>query len=135
MRKISISDARSLSQMHCELFEQGWSENDFEKMLKTGDYFGFISDEGFIIGRKIIDEVEIFAIGVLQQFQHKGLGTKFMQAFAVEAQKLEAKTIFLEVNENNVFAKKLYLSNGYTTISTRANYYDNQTAIIMKKDV
>lgn len=132
MREIRISDADRLSHLHKESFTKGWSEQEFLQMLSTGDYFGFICDEGFIIGRKIIDEAEIFAIAVSPNFRHRRIGTELIQNFHERAKKIGIKKIFLEVNINNFVAQKLYSSNGYKTISMRHNYYDNQNAIIMQ---
>lgn len=132
MKKIEFSDAPLLSRMHCESFETGWSKNEFEEMLSTGDYFGFICKEGFIVGRKILDEVEIFAIAVSPPFRSRGIGTTLIKKFHEEAKKNGSKVIFLEVREDNIFAKKLYLSNGYEVINNRHNYYGKQDAIIMQ---
>lgn len=132
MREIQISDSKQLSYFHKESFAKGWSEQEFLQMLSTGDYFGFICDEGFIVGRKIIDEAEIFAIAVSPNFRHLGIGTKLIRNFHEKAKKIDIKKIFLEVNTNNSVAQKLYLSNGYQTISVRYNYYGNQDAVIMQ---
>lgn len=132
MREIRISDADRLSHLHKESFTKGWSEQEFLQMLSTGDYFGFICDEGFIIGRKIIDEAEIFAIAVSPNFRHRRIGTELIQNFHERAKRSNIKKISLEVNADNFIAQKLYLSNGYKTISLRYNYYGNQDAVIMQ---
>lgn len=132
MREIRISDTYRLSHLHKESFAKGWSEQEFWQMLSTGDYFGFICDEGFIIGRKIIDEAEIFAIAVSPNFRHMGIGTELIQNFHEKAKRSNIKKISLEVNADNFIAQKLYLSNGYKTISVRYNYYGNQDAVIMQ---
>lgn len=41
----------------------------------------------------------------------------------------------LEVNENNLFAIKLYTSLGFETISIRKNYYNDKDGLIMKKSI
>lgn len=132
MREIQPSDVEQLSYIHRASFEDGWNEADFRQMLSTGDYFGFICDEGFVIGRKIVDEIEIFSIAVLKIFRSRGIGSKLIKLFHEKAKEMGAQKIFLEVNSNNEIAKNLYLSNGYQPISIRRNYYDNQDAIIMQ---
>lgn len=132
MREIQPSDAKRLSYIHRESFDNGWSESDFKQMLSIGKYFGFICDEGFIMGRMVVDEIEIFSIAVLKNFRSRGIASKLIKNFHVKTKKIGAKKIFLEVNINNEIAKKLYLSNGYQSISIRPNYYDNQDAVIMQ---
>lgn len=132
MREILVSDSKELAYLHCNSFDVGWSEQDFSQMLSTGDYFGFICDEGFIIGRKIIDEAEIFSIAVLPKFRARGIGSALIKNFHEKAKQMELKKIFLEVNANNTIAQRLYLSNGYEQISVRHNYYGNQDAVIMQ---
>ena len=42
-------------------------------------------------------------------------------------------SIFLEVNENNKIAQKLYNNFGFKNISVRKNYYNKNNGIVMKK--
>lgn len=132
MREITVEDVFPLSRLHCESFINGWSEVEFAKMLSTGDYFGFICAEGFIIGRKIFEECEIFAIAVSPEFRSRGIATALIKIFHEKAKKIGAEKIFLEVDSDNTIAQKLYLSNGYKIISRRRNYYGKQDAIIMQ---
>lgn len=132
MREIEISDAKKLSVIHCKCFEKGWTEDNFTEMLSLGDYFGFISDKGFVLGRNILDETEIFAICVLEQFRRRGIASSLLRQFHVKAKELGSKNIFLEVDINNNSAQSLYMSSGYKQISIRNNYYDDRSAIVMQ---
>ena len=100
-------------------------------MLNTGMYFGFISDEGFVLGRAIFDEVEIFAICVLPEYRNRRIASDLLRHFNEKAGTMNATKIFLEVDVSNVIAQKLYLSKGYEKISERQNYYGENPAIIM----
>lgn len=132
MKEIAIEDVSLLSRLHCESFSDGWSASEFTKMLSAGSYFGFICGEGFVIGRKIFEECEIFAIAVSPKFRSQGIGTSLLKKFHEKAKSIGAKKIFLEVRSDNIIAQNLYLSNGYKTISRRQNYYGKQDAIIMQ---
>ena len=131
MREITSSDAHILSEMHVQCFAEGWSEADFSQMLSTGMYFGFIADEGFVLGRAIFDEVEIFAICVLPEYRNRRIASDLLRLFNEKSRELNAIKIFLEVDVDNVIAQKLYLSNGYEKISERHNYYGKNSAVIM----
>lgn len=47
----------------------------------------------------------------------------------------DVKEIFLEVNENNKIAINFYKKNNFYEINCRRNYYGDDSAIIMKRDV
>ena len=81
-----------------------------------------------------LPDVEIMNIVVKKNSRQKGIGTILLNKVIEISQKLNCEKIFLEVNEKNENAIKLYKHVGFKQIGIRKNYYDNKfNAIIMSK--
>lgn len=124
-----------------------WSEGHFciEKLPSPTIFLkASVNDEiiGFILGRTISSESEIFGIAVSPAEQHKGIGGKLLEAFekrCLEFQEDSVKIvdIFLEVRELNCSAIRFYELNNFKVIAVRKLYYANpaENALIMKKEL
>ncbi|MCW7461655.1 GNAT family N-acetyltransferase [Leptospira limi] len=77
-------------------------------------------------------EIEIFRIATLPNFRKLGLAKQLLEHLFKEFPK---KEFFLEVNESNEPAIKLYLSVGFNELERRKKYYpDGSTAVLMKRN-
>ncbi len=140
LRNISVGDNIVLAKIHQASFPEGWSESSFQNMLMDPTFFGFIvghekngqkQDCGFILCRRILEEIEIITFCVLPEHRRFGLGKLLIietikQAGLLlkqEADYLESIKIFLEVAENNTIAINLYSTFGFEKISKRSRYY------------
>jgi ribosomal-protein-alanine N-acetyltransferase len=140
LRNISVSDNIVLAKIHQASFSDGWSESSFQNMLMDPTFFGFIighekngqkQDCGFILCRRILEEIEIITLCVSPEHRRFGLGKLLIiemikQAgflLKQEADYLESIKIFLEVAENNTTAIHLYSAFGFEKISRRSKYY------------
>lgn len=75
----------------------------------------------------------IITLGVLPQFQRKGLGKKLL--FACEGV-MQTKIARLSVRESNTSAINLYKSNGYKQVDTWKEYYSGkEDALILEKNL
>jgi len=85
-----------------------------------------ISNEvvGYFIFEIIVDEVNIYNLGITHELHGQGLGTNVMHKIISLSKAAEASKIFLEVNVNNYLAKKLYAKFGFKEISIRKDYYN-----------
>lgn len=78
------------------------------------------------------DEIEIMNIVVKKVYRGKGVGNALLNEIIRISQNLNCKKIFLEVNEKNKPAIKLYEKNGFKKIGIRKKYYNSRDdAIIM----
>lgn len=84
-------------------------------------------DIAYIVVIDSIDVYEIFEIGVLEEYRRKNIASRLLESLDLD------KKIFLEVREDNIPAIRLYEKNGFKKISTRKNYYNNISAVIMCK--
>ena len=89
---------------------------------------------GYAVFYDTFDSIDLFEIAVLKEKQGKGYGNMLLN-YTADIFCKNGRKIFLEVNENNEKAIKLYKKNGFEEISVRKNYYgNNQNAVIMMKD-
>ena len=131
MHNLKLSDCKILYLIRKQCFNDIWTENDFILMLSNKLYFGFrIDEKGFILCRKILDEIEIITFGVIPIYRRQGLGRRLLQSVINYAKTTsENNKIFLEVAEDNTPARSLYKSFGFQQISIRKDYYNSITKI------
>ena len=91
--------------------------------------------ENTYISSIVLDEAELFDIAVDLSYQGKGLSKILMEHFMNICKEKQVRTIFLEVNTNNIKAINLYTKFGFVEYSRRKNYYGDNDAILMKLDV
>jgi ribosomal-protein-alanine N-acetyltransferase len=78
---------------------------------------------GFVMARSVLDETEIFSIGVTALYRRRGVGDALMEATRRIAAINGTRSIFLEVGVDNPAARALYLKSGYVVVGSRPNYY------------
>ncbi len=82
---------------------------------------------------KSYESVDIINIVVDDKVRRKGIATILLNYLYNYFN--DVKEIFLEVNENNKIAINFYKKNNFYEINCRRNYYGDDSAIIMKRDV
>ena len=105
---------------------------------KTLDYYVLLDGEnviGFYECSIVLDEAELFDIAVMVEYQGKKLASKLMEHLIENCKEKKVRTIFLEVNINNIKAIKLYEKYGFKEYSRRKNYYGDSDAILMKLEI
>lgn len=107
-------------------------ENDLSiyLILKEGD-----KPVGYTCFMKIIDEIHINNIQVLEAYRSRGLGQALVQAI-LAYYKGQAIGASLEVAQDNDPAIRLYTKMGFEIVGARPGYYKNKkTAILMYKQL
>ncbi len=104
--------------------------NDNEKIIGYYDNDKLV---GFIHISISFEVYDIVNIVVDSDYRNKGIGTKLLN-YVID-NNLECKKLMLEVRENNNNAIKFYKDNGFELINVRKNYYGDEDALIMKRDV
>lgn len=95
-------------------------------MLQVDGTFLLEENTGFVMGRVILDEVELLTIAVDPQARRQGAGARLLAAFEAAAMGRGAKQAFLEVAAGNIAAQNLYLSGGWQVTGRRKAYYRRQ---------
>lgn len=76
---------------------------------------------------------DIQTIGVLPQFEGRGIARAMLAELIDEAQRRGAADVLLEVSATNPRAQRLYLRNGFEHIHTRRRYYrDGSDGLVMR---
>lgn len=97
--------------------------------------YGYYNNDliGYINFSIIYERVELNYICIKKEYRNKGFGKELMKYFIEFCNNVS--NITLEVNVNNIAAIKLYESFGFEKIAIRKNYYNNDDAILMKKEM
>lgn len=90
---------------------------------------------GFVLGRIVAGEAELYQIGVHPDFRRSGAGSYLMDYFHMILKDKGAECCFLEVRSRNNPAISLYERFGYEQISVRKGYYGDDDALILRLDL
>jgi len=138
-------DAHRLAQLHGASFHRGWGEAEFEQML--GERNTLVhrllqgrSIIGFAVSRIAADEAEILSIAVEARHRGRGLSRKLLLTHLGHLAGRGVRTVFLEVEENNQAARRLYDRAGFRVAGRRERYYkqaggEHLNAILMRRDL
>lgn len=136
--RLSEKDAAAAAEIEKLCFSHPWSEATLVSEMKNqfSDFFGaFCGEElaGYIGGRTIAGETEIFNVAVAPKFRRNGLGKALIEKFIETVREKETEQIFLEVRASNLPAINLYEKNGFAFFGIRKDYYDDpkENAILM----
>src|SRR5581483_3685143 len=110
-------DAEPIAALHAASFRRGWSEQEVEGLLADrtvlADRAAHGSDViGFILSRVVDDEAEILSVAVRRSESGRGTGGKLLMRHLSRLAGLGVRAVFLEVEEGNAPALKLYARAG-----------------------
>ena len=95
---------------------------------------------GFIMSRRAADEAEILSVAVTKTQRGRGIGRDLLTLHLRRLAGLGARAVFLEVDENNSPAIKLYDRAGFREVGRRPNYYPAAggkpaAALVLRRDL
>jgi ribosomal-protein-alanine N-acetyltransferase len=138
-------DAAAFAALHAASFRHGWSDGEFERMLAERSIVAHRATagralHGFILSRLAGGEAEILSVAVAAARQGKGLGRALLDLHLRRLAGLGARTVFLEVDEDNAPARKLYARAGFREVGRRPGYYSQgreraATALVLRRDL
>lgn len=114
-----------LARFHAGAFTspRPWTEAEFASLLGGPGVVLVTQPEGFALGRALAGEAELLTIAVIDTARRRGIGSRLLRSFLVEAAARGAGTVFLEVAEDNTAALALYLAAGFVEAGRRRAYY------------
>jgi [ribosomal protein S18]-alanine N-acetyltransferase len=109
-----------------------WSQEKYQQMfqpkddlsarlilvIEEGDQF-----QGFLVAHHVHPEWELENIVVAPSNRRKGLGTRLLESLMTHARQSNSESVFLEVRESNLAARRLYEHLGLQQMGTRKSYY------------
>jgi len=125
-------DPISMAAIHRSCFAKAWDEAAMAQFLASPETLclvGSVADStgmmgGLLIARKAADEAEILTFCVAPACRNAGLGRALLEMAVAELRAAGVKQLFLEVEEGNEAALKLYRSLGAVPIGRRERYYE-----------
>jgi ribosomal-protein-alanine N-acetyltransferase len=144
VREATIDDLSSLHKIEAECFtNEAFTKDQLAYCLKAQNFVtlaALVNGEiiGFIIGSIEVSAGEtvghIYTLDVKQSHRARGFGSNLLEAFESVLTKKGIRIVFLEVQVNNVPARRLYSKHGYKPYRTLKNYYGpNIDAVMLKK--
>jgi [ribosomal protein S18]-alanine N-acetyltransferase len=142
LSQAGVSDAQALAALHGTAFHRGWSENEFEHLLLDRNVVTDRATQGrqlvgFIMSRLVLDEAEILSIAVAVPRRGKGLARRLLDVHLRRLAGLGARAVFLEVEEGNVAARRLYQRAAFRQVGRREGYYPRAgaAALVLRRDM
>jgi len=142
---VSLRDAARLAQLHGAAFHRGWGEGEFESMMAERNTLLHRLRQGrqvigFAVSRMAADEAEILSIAIDENQRGRGLSRNLLMTHLGHLAGRGIRTIFLEVEENNKPARRLYEWAGFGVVGRRERYYqqaggEHLNALLMRRDL
>ena len=133
--EVTPPDADALVAIHGDAFARSWSSDDFAALiadrtvfalaLRRQRVFGRRRLVGFALVRSVAGEAEILTIAVAPADRGLGFGRLLMEEAMRRLYREGAAACFLEVNEGNAAAVRLYRSLGFEVVGERKGYYQD----------
>jgi len=138
-------DAATFATLHAASFRRGWSDGEFEQMLAERNIVAHRAMlgralHGFILSRLAGHEAEILSVAVAAARRGRGLGRALLHLHLRRLAGLGAGSVFLEVDEDNTPARRLYQRAGFREVGRRPGYYSQDrdrpaTALVLRRDL
>jgi [ribosomal protein S18]-alanine N-acetyltransferase len=138
-------DAAAFAALHGASFRRGWSEDEFERLLLDRSVLAHRATLGqrpigFIISRTAAGEAEILSVAVTRAQQGRGLARRLLDLHMRRLAGLGVRTIFLEVDDDNTPARRLYARSAFRQVGRRDGYYPkagnaSAAALVLRRDL
>jgi [ribosomal protein S18]-alanine N-acetyltransferase len=138
-------DASAIARLHAASFRRGWSDGAIERLLLERNAVAHRAMTGrtlqaFILSRLARDEAEILSVAVASARRGRGLGRALLNMHLRRLAALGARAVFLEVDEDNTPARRLYQRSGFREVGRRPGYYQQGSdapanALVLRRDL
>jgi [ribosomal protein S18]-alanine N-acetyltransferase len=134
-------DAAAIAQLHGASFGRGWEEDEVHRLLLDGavvTHRAMVRRTmvGFIMSRMAADEAEILSVAIAPSRRGRGLSRPLLDFHLRSLAGLGARTVFLEVDEHNAPACRLYGSAAFHEVGRREGYYQGgAAALVLRRDL
>ena len=144
LSEANARDAAAIAALHDVSFRRGWSEQEVDGLLLDRHVIAHratmsVKLAGFIMSRLVEDEAEILSVAVAGRQRGRGLARNLLNLHLRRLAGLGARTVFLEVDEHNDPAIRLYRRAGFREVARRANYYPGPggaaAALVLRRDL
>jgi [ribosomal protein S18]-alanine N-acetyltransferase len=141
----STRDAEQFAVLHAAAFRHGWSAEEFERLLIEPNVVADRATSGarlagFVISRLAADQAELLSIAVAAPYRGRGLARKLLDVHLRRLAVYGISSVFLEVDERNERARRLYDGLRFREVGRRESYYADAgkeagTALVLRRDL
>jgi ribosomal-protein-alanine N-acetyltransferase len=144
LSEATARDAGAFAALHAGSFRRGWSEDEVERLLLDRQVVAHRALrrgelDGFILSRLAAGEAEILSVAVTRRRRGRGLGRRLLDLHLRRLAGLGVKAVFLEVEDANAPARRLYARAGFREVGRRAGYYPRESgaaaALVLRRDL
>jgi ribosomal-protein-alanine N-acetyltransferase len=145
LSEATAHDAATMAALHAASFQRGWSDDEFERLLVERNVLAHRAMsgrrlDGFILSRLAAGEAEILSVATDPARRGRGVGRALLDLHLRRLAGLGTQAVFLEVDENNEPARKLYRRAGFREVGRRPGYYRRDrdhaaNALILRRDL
>lgn len=147
IRPMTRDWSRSAAEIHKDFFARPWDEAEIDDLLRQTGTVADVATDGpgkrlfaFAISRVVAPEAELLTIAVARNKQGAGVGRTLLSSHLARLSSQRAAHVFLEVDEGNAPAIKLYRAFGFQQVGKRPGYYPGKdgaraTALVLRADL
>jgi len=147
IRPMTSDRSRAVALIHKDFFARPWESQEIEDMLRQPGSVADLAMDGrgksvfgFAISRVVAPEAELLTIAVDRRRQGMGVGKVLLSAHLARLSAHGAGQVFLEVDEGNAAALRLYRAFGFRQVGQRPGYYAKKdgsraTALVLRADL
>ena len=145
LSEATLRDAAGIAALHGVSFRRGWSDGEIERLLMERNTVCHRATAGralcgFILSRIAAGEAEILSVAVVSARRGRGLARALLNLHLRRLAGLGASAVFLEVDEDNEPARRLYRRAGFREVGRRPGYYQKDsgapaTALVLRRDL
>jgi ribosomal-protein-alanine N-acetyltransferase len=138
-------DAAAFAILHAASFNRGWSEQEFEQLLTDRNVIADRASTGrksigFILSRIAAEEAEILSVAVARPWRGRGVARDLLDRHLRRLAGVRVQSVFLEVDEANIPARRLYERAGFSEVGRRKGYYPQasgaaSSALVLRRDL
>ena len=149
VRAMRPDDVETLTLLEGRVEESPWSAGNFLDSLNTGHLCLVVqsasasaSEAGlaaWAVASLVLDESELLIIGTAPSMQRQGIGRALLAELEAELARRGASSLYLEVRESNIPARRLYEQHGFVVVGRRRGYYRHlsgrEDAVLMRREL
>jgi [ribosomal protein S18]-alanine N-acetyltransferase len=139
------NDAQAFAMLHGKSFKRGWSDGEFELLLRDRNVIAHRATigrrlAGFLLSRIAADEAEILSAAVAGAERGRGIAGRLLELHLRRLAGLGVRAVFLEVEAANMPARRLYARAGFREVGQRKGYYveangTSASALVLRRDL
>ena len=134
-------DAAAIAALHAASFRRGWGEDEVYRLLLDRAVVAHRAVirrtiVGFIMSRLAYDEAEILSVAVAPARRGRGFSRSLLDFHLRHLAGRGVRSVFLEVDQHNEPALRLYRRAGFREVGRRQGYYEGgATALVLRRDL